>query len=170
MNVTADQVNAFRRQVEIIPMIGEMNVHSLLETIVSAAAEPTEEFDEVPLDVRVPTLGVTTVARLVQDPAGYFIIYPDFRRRCLRLEHFQNDGSLDCVLEGPTPDALYAAAIGRQLISRLDHAAYLGRELARAERSLETGEPYVQDRAAGEMDVDATCRWSAPKCGPCPPL
>jgi tetrahydromethanopterin S-methyltransferase subunit A len=56
---------------------------------------------------------------------------------------------LDCVIEGATPSALYATAIERGLVTRLDHAAYLGRELARAEQSLRTGEPYVQDRAAG---------------------
>jgi dihydropteroate synthase len=30
-------------------------------------------------------------------------------------------------------------------LSRLDHALYLGRELQKAERCLDTGEPYVQD-------------------------
>jgi Domain of unknown function (DUF4346) len=47
--------------------------------------------------------------------------------------------------------ALYATAIARHLITSLDHASHLGRELARAERSLLTGEPYVQDRAPGEL-------------------
>ena len=54
--------------------------------------------------------------------------------------------------------------IERNLLSRLDHAAYLGRELARAERSLETGELYVQDRASGEVCEE--CK-STPGCG-CP--
>ena len=42
-------------------------------------------------------------------------------------------------------------AIERKLLSRLDHATYLGRELARAERSLLSGEPYVQDRGPGAI-------------------
>lgn len=35
-------------------------------------------------------------------------------------------------------------------IERLDHAAYLGRELARAEQALLTGTVYIQDAAPGQ--------------------
>ncbi len=48
-----------------------------------------------------------------------------------------------------SPTALYSTVIEASLISRLDHAAYLGRELARAENALKTVENYVQDRASG---------------------
>src|SRR5690606_20986220 len=89
--------------------------------------------------------------RLVLDPAGYFVVYPDARSKRLALEHYTNAGLLNCVMEGTTPAALYASAIERDLLTRLDHAAYLGRELARAEESLRTGRLYVQDRAAGEL-------------------
>jgi len=48
--------------------------------------------------------------------------------------------------------------IDEGLISRLDHAAYLGRELARAEQSLKGAAPYVQDRAAGEVqEMQTAC-------------
>jgi tetrahydromethanopterin S-methyltransferase subunit A len=45
---------------------------------------------------------------------------------------------LDCVIEGATPSAVGATAVERGLVLRLDHAVYLGRELARAEESLRT--------------------------------
>jgi tetrahydromethanopterin S-methyltransferase subunit A len=70
------------------------------------------------------------------------------------VEHYTNDGVVDVTIEGASPSAVYSAAIEKGLVSRLDHAAYLGRELARAERSLETGERYVQDRAPGEVLPD----------------
>ena len=54
---------------------------------------------------------------------------------------------IDVVIEGRAAAELYHPAIDRGLISRLDHAAYLGRELARAESALENGGPYVQDAA-----------------------
>ena len=41
----------------------------------------------------------------------------------------------------------YIPAIGKGLVSRLDHAAYLGKELARAEQSLLKDGAYVQDAA-----------------------
>ena len=45
----------------------------------------------------------------------------------------------DKILQKPT--------IEKGLVSRLDHAAYLGKELARADESLRSGDPYVQDAA-----------------------
>jgi tetrahydromethanopterin S-methyltransferase subunit A len=50
------------------------------------------------------------------------------------------------LLEGRTAGALYQSAISRNLVSRLDHAAYLGRELARAEQNLGDGTQYIQER------------------------
>lgn len=89
------------------------------------------------------------------------MVYPDAPRRRLVLEHYTNAGVLDCVMEGPPPTALHATAIARGLVTRLDHAAYLGMELSRAQRAMETGKPYVQDRAPGALEEPkpalATC-------------
>jgi tetrahydromethanopterin S-methyltransferase subunit A len=41
------------------------------------------------------------------------------------------------------------------LVSQLDHAAYLVRELARAEMSLDSDIKYVQDKAQGEIQSQA---------------
>ncbi len=108
----------------------------------------------VPITRAVPPVGLTL------DPAGYFVVFPEQRRKTLILEHYSNQGVLDAVFEGDSPAALAAAVIQRNVISRLDHAAYLGGELARAERALETGEPYVQDRAPGALI-------SSTSLGPC---
>ena len=87
--------------------------------------------------------------RLTLDPAGYVIIYPDARKGCLIVEHYTNAGVLDCVLEGRSPAALSSTLIERQLLTRLDHAAYIGGELARAEQALLTATAYIQDAAPG---------------------
>lgn len=47
---------------------------------------------------------------------------------------------------------LCADLIEKKLVSRLDHAAYLGRELVRAENALRQGTRYIQDRAQGEIN------------------
>lgn len=83
--------------------------------------------------------------RMVPDPAGYFVLYVDRARGLLSLEHYRQDGMLDSIIEGREAAALYTPAIEKGLVSRLDHAAYLGCELARAERALVAGTPYVQD-------------------------
>jgi tetrahydromethanopterin S-methyltransferase subunit A len=82
----------------------------------------------------------------------------------LVLEHYANNGVLTQVIEGATPAALYGAVIAESLISRLDHAAYLGRELARAEQALATGGAYVQDRAPGEEAIGATTCTAGASC------
>jgi tetrahydromethanopterin S-methyltransferase subunit A len=43
-----------------------------------------------------------------------------------------------------------ATLLRARLVSRLDHSAYLSRELTRAEHALRTGGDYVQDRAPGD--------------------
>ena len=154
-NVTREEVEAFLRQVELEPMIGESQV-SVIATRIRASAEASPGvFDGAPHSTSIAVIATTEPQRLVPDPAGYFVVYPDVRRVRLLVEHFTNAGVLDCVLEGKTSPALYAEIIERGLVTRLDHAAYLGRELARAEHSLRTGAPYTQDRAAGEIPQES---------------
>ena len=92
------------------------------------------------------------------------MIFPDYARGLLSLEHYANNGVLGTIIEGHAAAELYMTAIERNLISRLDHAAYLGRELARAEHALSSGEPYVQD-AAPEAPPAPTCGCASP-CAP----
>lgn len=150
-NVTAEQVLAFLRQVELLDLVGETSAERITTGISELAARNPGPFAENVADDALTPIVAPEPKRLIPDPAGFFVVYPDGDRQRLVLEHYTNAGVLDCVLEGRTPEALYSEVVARSLISRLDHAAYLGRELARAESSLRTGEPYVQDRAAGEL-------------------
>lgn len=156
-NITREQVELFVRKVELVPIIGEERDAQVLSRIADCEARDLGPFEGALVDAGVETVPAEEPSRLVPDPSGFFVVYPDASRRKLELEHYTTAGVLDCVLEGGTPAALYATAIERKLISRLDHAAYLGRELARAEQSMKTGEPYVQDRAAGEIAPAPSC-------------
>lgn len=82
---------------------------------------------------------------------------------CLRnllesLETTFPSGRLPQELEDAARAAakLYIPVVDKGLISRLDHAAYLGRELARAEQALRTGESYTQDAAPEYRGVTVT--------------
>ncbi len=150
-NVSREEIAAFRQQIELVVRIGEES-----ETVIAEEVGQLLARDPGPYAGALPASSAEVSEarepqRLVLDPAGYFVVYPDARSKRLALEHYTNAGLLNCVMEGTTPAALYASAIERDLLTRLDHAAYLGRELARAEESLRTGKPYVQDRAAGEL-------------------
>lgn len=161
-NVTRDQIDAFRRHVEIVPLVGEVDVDRIASAIAGCAARDPGAFEGAPADALVPVIRAREPAKLVLDPAGFLVIYPD-PARGLVLEHYRNEGVLESVIEGTTPSAIGATAIERGVVTRLDHAVYLGRELARAEESLRTGTPYVQDRAPGphqRQPEDCVCAGS----------
>ena len=165
-NVTREHVEAFRRQVLAVPRIGETDASRMAEDVRRCAAAAPGPFDEARPDVGVAAIEASEADRLILDPAGYCVVYPDPSRRRLLVEHYTNAGVLDCVIEGATASAVYATLIRRELVSRLDHAAYLGRELARAERCVETGEAYVQDRApGGTKSAPASSSGCADDCG-----
>lgn len=173
-NVTLAEVQAFRQQVELVSMIGEEDLQSLSVAVEASATRDPGPCPVPFVDTPIERIEVSEPQRLVLDKAGYFVVYPDPRSQRLVLEHYTNQGVLSCVLEGTSVGALYCAAIERQLLTRLDHAAYLGRELARAERSLLEGIPFVQDAAPGELtnpapqDAPSTCGCSpAAQSGGC---
>lgn len=153
-NVSHEQVETFRRRLQVVDLIGTTDLEAIASSIAEAAAN-----DPGPAEANsaeAPSVFVQRAEepqRLISDPAGYVVIYPDRRRHLLVLEHYANNGVLTRVIEGATPTALYGTVIAEGLISRLDHAAYLGRELARAQHALATGGCYVQDRAPGEEDA-----------------
>lgn len=105
------------------------------------------------------------------DPAGYFIIYVDREAQLICAEHFTNiinDKGLACDPETGEPlpcngslkrqpSAIFKGRTAKELcievfekpetccVSRLDHAAYLGREFVRAEIALLSDRDYIQD-------------------------
>jgi dihydropteroate synthase-like protein len=49
------------------------------------------------------------------------------------------------IIKGKTAESVYAKIAELGLVTRVDHAAYLGNELAKAEIALKTGKQYIQD-------------------------
>lgn len=166
-NVSREHVEAFRRRIEVINLIGETDVDVIVATIAEAAGrDPGAATESLSDAMQIAIENAVEPERLVIDPAGYLVIYPDRLRGLLVLEHYANNGVLTRVLEGKTPAALSGTAIEAGLISRLDHAAYLGRELARAEATLIDGTEYVQDKAPGKCEEE---NLSAPVSACCCP-
>ena len=147
-NLPRQAVEHFRRCIEVVDLIGVEDADEIKrQARVCAERNPgaAEPFDEILSPVE--RLEGATPERMTPDPQGYFVVFLDRQRGRLCLEHYENDGLLDSVIEGKHAAELYHTAIERSLVSRLDHAAYLGRELARAEHALRAGEVYVQDAA-----------------------
>ena len=172
-NIGRDMVEHFRRTVEVVDLIGVTDLASISQAVSACKARSPGPAAPWISTQSVPVISGYKPEKMVSDPAGYFIVYVDRPKRKLSLEHYQNTGVLDVIVEGTSATEIYIPVIERQLISRLDHAAYLGRELARAEFSLGTGEPYVQDAAPEartslpETGAPST-RTSSCGCGPEP--
>ncbi len=84
---------------------------------------------------------------VVLDKVGYFVIVPSADRGLITVEHYAYDDSLLRTIEGANARAIYLTVIENGWIGELSHAAYLGKELAKAELSLQYGFKYVQDGA-----------------------
>ena len=104
------------------------------------------------------------------DPSGYFIIKIDQKNKKLVVEHFlnnidskgialdpltnkpiqcdkQNKRQYNKIFEGNTAKeiGILITEKNNNLISKLDHALYLGRELQKAEECLLKNDEYIQD-------------------------
>jgi dihydropteroate synthase-like protein len=81
------------------------------------------------------------------DPKGVFKITVDRNAEKIVALHFATAEAEkpSNIVKGKTAEAVYAKIVEMGLVTRLDHAAYLGNELAKAEVALKTGKDYVQD-------------------------
>ncbi len=163
-NLSLEAVEHFRRNVEVLDALGEDRPERVTELIrMCAAGDPGASLPFTAAALVTPLPGYLP-SRMVPDPAGYFVIYADRARARLSLEHYRTDGVLDKVIEGRTAAEVYTPAVDKGLLSRLDHAAYLGRELARAEVALATDQPFIQD-AAPEAPPTPSPAPAAHACG-----
>lgn len=146
-NLPREAIDHFRRTVEVLDMVGHQSVPDILREAAACATRNAGPAEPFRAERGIETLAGYLPERMVSDPSGYFVVYVDRDHARIVLEHYRNDGVLDVVIAGRGAAEVYTPAVERGLLSRLDHAAYLGRELARAEHALRTGEPYVQDAA-----------------------
>jgi len=154
-NLSLVEVARFREQVEIIDRIGCADpdeIATLVDECANRAAPRLPEWNHQAR--RVPHVEARPPESLKLDRTGFFIIIPDHTRGVIACEHYSNDGTITTVIEGASARLIASTAIEKGLVSQLDHAAYLGRELARAEMSMRLGVEYVQDRAVGELPAE----------------
>jgi tetrahydromethanopterin S-methyltransferase subunit A len=151
-NLSTDEVAAFQRRFEVIDLIGERDANRILERVRGSvggvpaaagnAAEAVAASAHGPQVIQAETdpRGAWTYDRL-----GFFLIHVDRGRQLVVLEHYGQDRRLLHRLEGKTAAALSQTAVRLGLVGELDHAAYLGRELAKAEAALRFELHYQQD-------------------------
>ena len=153
-NLEFNEIEHFRSQVEIIDLIGSEDIGRVEERVNDCIKRNPGGYDKG-LSIReVPRIEAQRPGSLVLDPSGFFIIYPRREEGKIYLEHYRADGTLSEMIEGRDPVLIASTSIERGLVSRLDHAAYLGRELEKAYLSMLHGFLYVQDSAPGKEEKD----------------
>ena len=160
-NLTDEEVSHFRQQITAVDMIGKQSVDELTQQLAVLRRRPVQPYEA---GLKIDAVAIQTAAparRLKLDPHGYFVIMVmKSRENPLLVEHYSNDGILRNMIEGKDSASICATLIEKNLVSQLDHAAYLGRELAKAELSIRMQSRYTQDRAQGELF--SNCPTTAP--------
>jgi tetrahydromethanopterin S-methyltransferase subunit A len=155
-NVTAEEIAAFRQQVQVIDLVGCEDpavICARVEELALQAVTPCgcQECAETAASVSVTAMPALIVSDanepVVMDKAGYFVILPLAERGTINVEHYSYDNTLLHIVEGQNARALYLTIVGQGWVTELSHAAYLGKELAKAELSLQHRFTYLQDGA-----------------------
>jgi tetrahydromethanopterin S-methyltransferase subunit A len=151
-NTSIDEVEAFRAQVEPVVMIGCTDVaeiHAKVRELAARAPAVSDVEIRPPADIgesesveRVIATGEDRL-RIKLDKAGYFVI--DIRDGLILVEHYSYKEKLLRVIEGRDARSIYLTIVRNGWVSKLDHAAYIGKELTKAELSIEHGFEYLQD-------------------------
>lgn len=157
--LTPAQVSRFQKQVEIVDLIGCEDVEIIEATARELALRNPGAMPDEMIAEGVPRYIANDKVKLKLDRAGFFIVHPKPETNLLLVEHYKNSGEPTCIIEGSEPATICAEIIERGLISQLDHAAYLGRELERAKLSMQLNFPFRQDRALGDLNGENAPEW-----------
>ncbi|MEK6863463.1 MAG: DUF4346 domain-containing protein [Nanoarchaeota archaeon] len=85
------------------------------------------------------------IKEFVMDPKGYFLIRINPKKGHIEVGFCRELNKVAVTVTGTKPLEIYQVIIKNGLVSRLDHAAYLGRELQKAYIALTQKMKYVQD-------------------------
>ena len=158
-NLSLLDVAQFRQQIEEVNLIGITDIEGILDAVRDCSHRPVRAFPAVPDEAAgrkdalasVEHIPAKAPKQLRLDRAGFFIVLPQPQKRLIVCEHYENNGRLAHVIEGRHAALIASTVVERGFVTQLDHAAYLGRELAKAEAALSDGIMYEQDAALGRL-------------------
>lgn len=156
INTLTEEVEWFRKNIEVTDMIGCEDINEILHKIKEKSEKSSqnqEYFIKEPAEkqnfIRTETVkaGEKNPHNVKLDKEGYFVIIPEHENKTILVEHYSNNNQLLHIVQGENARNIYWAIIENNWISELSHAAYLGKELTLAELSIKSGTRYVQDKA-----------------------
>lgn len=147
---------ALQKRVHVVNMLDCDEIDKIVAGIVKHATEGHRPDAGFVVQGYDSTLGVqrviapTSILHEYQaDKAGRYIIGTD--KKSIVVEHYNSKGELLRLIQGANARDICIMLIRNGWVSRLDHAAYLGRELTLAEIAVQQGVPYErkEEDAAG---------------------
>ena len=96
-------------------------------------------------DLKEITAQYDDAKEFVMDDKGYFLIRVDHSKKLIEVGFCGALNRVSVKVVGKKPLEIYQTIIKEGLITRIDHAAYIGRELQKAYIALENNLKYVQD-------------------------
>ena len=159
-NVSREEIEWFRQQIEVVDLIGEQEVDAIL-----ASVEDLWRRNPGPLvgpafadrwaaerEVETIDCGHRESIDYQADPAGFFVIQIDSEAKRIVVEHHSTDFKLLRRLQGDTALRVYSTVIRNRWVTVMGQAAYLGRELCKAELALQHGWTYEQNKELQGID------------------
>ncbi len=167
-NVSSSEVDMFRRQISMDDQIGCENTRTLTRKIKELAEESLssktasgcgchgdcsdQQTVSMPISFAASSISTVKAGKFAKtsiklDKSGYFVIIPSKKNGTLLVEHYANDNRLIRKIEGKSSRDIYLTIVDNKWVSDLGHAAYLGKELARAELAIKKGFKFIQDGA-----------------------
>src|SRR5438132_4240218 len=161
--ITPDQIDQFRKQVEVLDWTGEEDLQTLEERVKSLSARNPGTFktDKTLTSTSAAGEGFTSIRPggqrepLLYDPKGYFVISIDSEQKEIILRHYLPNHTPAHEMRGRGATSMLLGLLRDGLVTQLSHAGYLGEELAKAQTALQFGLRYDQDRPLRPRETPA---------------
>ena len=163
-NTSKEDVEKFRKQIIPINIANEEDTGKIMEVVEACYNKNPGIFEnkieeEIKEVIRMEEVRTETIEKepenikadisflpWKQDDKGFFIVCPDAHRNEIIVEYHHNDGKLLGTITGRNTEEIYKTIIAKGLVSDMNHCAYLGLELAKAEIAMKNKLDYVQDK------------------------
>jgi tetrahydromethanopterin S-methyltransferase subunit A len=154
-NLSLEQISRFREQIEIVDLIGERQVETIMAKVAELNRRSLAAFQGGPMappraDVEQVSCWHRESRDYHSDPAGFFVIQVESTAGEIIVEHYNASFELLRVLHGKRALEIYSTIIRNGWVTMLGHAAYLGSELRKAEIALRRGWAYEQNQDTRE--------------------
>lgn len=151
-NISNEQIGHFKQQIEIVDMIEEENSEKIMEKV-----NELKENDPGALSKSVTVNKIETITagydHEKEDTAdeklddSFFTILVDKEDQQIVVEHYTGkEKKLNKKIVGKRAEEIIGTIVKLGLVKGLYHAAYLGKELKKAEIALLLGKDYEQDK------------------------